>query len=236
MTTLATRLQAARNNAGLTQVQLAEKVGISQNAIQKIESEQTKATRHILKIANALNVNPEWLETGNGSPTLQLIETKKIESNVGELGTFDLWDRHTPMGDDEVAVPFYKDIRLAAGNGLADDIADYNGFKLRFSKATLRRAGVQYENAVCVTASGNSMEPAMPDGATVGVNLGDKNIKDGQMYAINHGGLLRIKILYLLPNSEVRIRSYNTDEHQDEVAHLEDISVIGKVFWWSVLL
>ncbi|TNG94846.1 helix-turn-helix transcriptional regulator [Pasteurellaceae bacterium USgator11] len=183
------------------------------------------------------------LESENGMPKYYLDTPKsgelkkiKIESNVGELGSFDLWDRHTPMNDDEVAVPFYKDIRLAAGNGFADDIADYNGFKLRFSKATLRRAGVQYENAVCVTASGNSMEPVLPDGTTVGVDLGDKAIKDGSMYAINHGGLLRVKILHLLPNNQIRIKSYNNEEHKDETAKLEDIGIIGKVFWWSVLL
>ncbi|HHV6943297.1 TPA: S24 family peptidase, partial [Haemophilus influenzae] len=91
----------------------------------------------------------------------------QVTSNVKDVGSFDLWDRNTPLNSDEYAVPFYQDIRLAAGNGFADDIADYNNFKLRFSKSTLRKQGVQYENAVCVIADGNSMEPAIPDGTTV---------------------------------------------------------------------
>ncbi|EFA29286.1 prophage LambdaSo, transcriptional regulator, Cro/CI family [Haemophilus influenzae HK1212] len=115
-----------------------------------------------------------------------------------------------------------------------------NGFehkiKLRFSKATLRKQGVQYENAVCVIADGNSMEPVIPDGTTVGIDLGNKTIRDGKIYAINHGGLLRIKLLYNMPNEQVKIRSYNTEEHPDEIAELQDISVLGKVFWYSVLL
>jgi putative CI protein len=181
------------------------------------------------------------LEMENNMPafyldTPQSKATKNISSNIKELGSFDLWDRNTPLNSDEVAVPFYQDVRLSAGNGFADDIADYNNFKLRFSKATLRKQGVQYENAVCVVADGNSMEPVIPDGTTVGIDLGNKTIRDGKIYAINHGGLLRIKLLYNMPNEQVKIRSYNSDEHPDEIAELQDISVLGKVFWYSVLL
>lgn len=181
------------------------------------------------------------LEMENNMPafyldTPQSKATKNISSNIKELGSFDLWDRNTPLNSDEVAVPFYQDVRLSAGNGFADDIADYNNFKLRFSKATLRKQGVQFENAVCVIADGNSMEPVIPDGTTVGIDLGNKTIRDGKIYAINHGGLLRIKLLYNMPNEQVKIRSYNSDEHPDEIAELQDISVLGKVFWYSVLL
>lgn len=181
------------------------------------------------------------LEMENNMPafyldTPQSKTTENISSNIKELGSFDLWDRNTPLNSDEVAVPFYQDVRLSAGNGFADDIADYNNFKLRFCKATLRKQGVQFENAVCVIADGNSMEPVIPDGTTVGIDLGNKTIRDGKIYAINHGGLLRIKLLYNMPNEQVKIRSYNSDEHPDEIAELQDISVLGKVFWYSVLL
>ena len=181
------------------------------------------------------------LEMENNMPafyldTPQSKTTENISSNIKELGSFDLWDRNTPLNSDEVAVPFYQDVRLSAGNGFADDIADYNNFKLRFSKATLRKQGVQFENAVCVIADGNSMEPVIPDGTTVGIDLGNKTIRDGKIYAINHGGLLRIKLLYNMPNEQVKIRSYNSEEHPDEIAELQDISVLGKVFWYSVLL
>ena len=181
------------------------------------------------------------LEMENNMPAFYLDApqsktTENISSNIKDLGSFDLWDRNTPLNNDEVAVPFYQDVRLSAGNGFADDIVDYNNFKLRFSKSTLRKQGVQYENAVCVIAEGNSMEPVIPDGTTVGIDLGNKTIRDGKIYAINHGGLLRIKLLYNMPNEQVKIRSYNSDEHPDEIAELQDISVLGKVFWYSVLL
>ena len=231
MNTLAERLLFAMDKMGKNQVELAALAGTSQVTISNILNGVTKSPRNGLQIAKALKISPEWLLNGTG----EMVQTK-IESNVAETGSFDLWDRNTPLNDDEVEVPLFQEIRLAAGNGFADDIMDYNNFKLRFSRATLRRQGVQYENAVCVVADGNSMEPVIPNGATVGIDTGNKTIRDGSIYAINHGGLLRIKLLYNMPNNQIKIRSYNTDEYDDEIADLDEVSVIGKVFWYSVLL
>ena len=231
MNTLSERLQFAMEKMGKNQVELAALAGTSQVTISNILNGVTKSPRNGLQIAKALKISPEWLLNGTG----EMVQTK-IESNVAETGSFDLWDRNTPLNDDEVEVPLFQEIRLAAGNGFADDIMDYNNFKLRFSRATLRRQGVQYENAVCVVADGNSMEPVIPNGATVGIDTGNKTIRDGSIYAINHGGLLRIKLLYNMPNNQIKIRSYNTDEYDDEIADLDEVSVIGKVFWYSVLL
>ncbi|WP_226883449.1 hypothetical protein [Neisseria yangbaofengii] len=72
-------------------------------------------------------------------------------------------------------VPFYKEIHLSASNGFSDGIADYNGYKLRFSKANLRRNGINPADVVCVPADGNSMEPVFPESATLGIQLGRLN-------------------------------------------------------------
>jgi phage repressor protein C with HTH and peptisase S24 domain len=106
---------------------------------------------------------------------------------------------------------------------------------------TLRRQNVQANEAVCVTVNGNSMEPVLPHGSTVGVDQGCTTITDGKMYALNHGGQLRVKTLYRLPGGGLRMRSYNREEHPDEEYSATDlikneIIVIGKVFWYSVLL
>lgn len=174
-----------------------------------------------------------WLETGKGEMTTG--NSRPIESNAHVIGTVDAWDSNTPLEEDDIEVPFYKEIHLSAGNGFSDDIADYNGYKLRFSKSTLRRHGINPADVVCVSADGNSMEPVFPDGATLGINTAEKTIKDGKIYAFNHGGWLRTKILYRRPNNMVRVRSYNSEEHPDEERSMDEIAIIGRVFWWSVL-
>ncbi|MNJ68152.1 HTH-type transcriptional regulator PrtR [compost metagenome] len=91
-----------------------------------------------------------------------------------------------------------------------------------------------------MTVSGNSMEPVLPDGSTVGVNTGATSIIDGKMYAIDDAGQLRVKTLYRIPGGGIRLRSFNREDHPDEEYSAEqiassDIRVIGKVFWSSVL-
>lgn len=232
MTDLASRLNELMAKQSKNIVDLQKAIGVTYEMARRYTlGTATPRDKKIEAMAKYFGVSPAYLKYGSTDST----ETK-VTSNIKELGSFDLWDRNTPLNSDEVAVPFYQDVRLAAGNGFADDIADYNDFKLRFSKATLRKQGVQFENAVCVIADGNSMEPVIPDGTTVGIDLGNKTIRDGKIYAINHGGLLRIKLLYNMPNNQIKIRSYNTDEYDDEIADLNEVSVIGKVFWYSVLL
>ena len=53
------------------------------------------------------------------------------------------------------------------------------------------------------------------DGATVYVDIGRKNVIDGKIYAICHGGLFKFKYLYRMPMGGIRIVSANSDEYKD---------------------
>lgn len=79
-TTLAQRLKSARQIAGLTQNELGKIVGVSQAAIQKIETGRALTSTRLIEIAKALNVSPEWLSNGNEEPMNQKSELSvKIE-------------------------------------------------------------------------------------------------------------------------------------------------------------
>lgn len=165
------------------------------------------------------------------------IAKNRPESNARIDAGVDEWDEGTPVNGHEVELPYYSDVILSAGDGLYCDneIADK---KLRFSKQTLKSAGVQAAHAICAKVSGSSMSPVLPDGSTVGIDTSQKTIIDGSMYAINHKKILRIKLLYKLPGGGLRLRSYNRDEFPDEpYEDIEEaeIHVIGKVFWYSVM-
>lgn len=234
MKTFAERLSAAMSSAGLSQAQLAEMVGISQPAIQKMTSGKTTGSRKMVELSRALNVSPEWLSSGLGP-----MRSDVKESNVApesEWGTVESWDSKTPIRDDEVEVPYLKDIEFACGDGSYNE-EDYNGFKLRFSKSTLRKIGASTDGhgILCFPARGNSMEPNIPDGTTVAINTEDKKIIDGKIYAISEDGWKRIKLLYRTGPDTVSVRSYNAEEHPPEDKTLSNIEIIGRVFWWSVL-
>ncbi|MGU3413740.1 XRE family transcriptional regulator [Enterobacteriaceae bacterium C34A] len=228
------RLRQAMTVAGYTQGGLAKAVGMAQSSVNKLLKD-ADSSRKTVQIAQVLGVRPEWLSTGNGP-----MRSDANESNVGpesEWAGVEPWDSKTPLKDDEVEVPFLKDIEFACGSGrIAEE--DHNGFMLRFSKSTLRRVGANTNGAgvLCFPATGSSMEPIIPDGTTVAVDTQNKRIVDGKLYAINHGGLKRIKQLYRLPNDMLSVRSYNKEEFEDQDVPMNEVEIIGRVFWYSVLL
>ncbi len=193
----------------------------------------------LLKFASVLSfdptdVSPRLMKDLPLSPTPQRSRSADVV-----LDPIEVWDDHTPLGPDEVELPFFKETEISAGNGSAV-MLETNGRKLRFGKRTLQKKNVNPEAAGCVPVKGNSMEPVLPDGSTVGVNTDAKSIIDGKMYALDHDGLLRVKLLYRLPGGGLRLRSYNLaeypDEHYDAAYAHDHIRIIGQVFWYSVLL
>lgn len=231
---------------GMTPTELAESMEVSTQTINNWFSRGVPG-KSILKVSKLLGVRLPWLQDGEGDEewapwTYEDSHYDRItsaKSNAEVLGPLDAWDDDTPLDDDEVYVPFLKEVELSAGSGRTV-VEQSHKQKLRFGKLTLRKQGVQPEDAVCVTVSGNSMEPVLPDKSTVGVDQGSTSVVDGKMYAIDHDGQLRVKTLYRLPGGGIRMRSFNRDEHPDEEYTAQqmadqNIHIKGKVFWSSVL-
>lgn len=224
----------------MSQGALAKAAGMAQPTIWRLVSGNASGTTRVFDIARALNINAQWLSTGEGPMRpdhhIEMPDNSELPP-VSQWQPVKAWDASTPVEDDEVEVPFLKDIEFACGDGRVNE-EDYNGFKLRFSKATLRKVGASTDGSsvLCFPARGDSMEPAIPDGTTVAVNILDKRIVDGKIYAINENGWKRIKLLYRTGPDSVSIKSYNQEIYPPENKSLSDVEVIGRVFWYSVLL
>lgn len=241
MSELSKNLHAMLRAHGWTQRDLAQRSGVSQVTIHKIASGKSQRSKYLGDIAKALGCSVEEL-TGvvpiNIPEFVDSSATASDEVQSYSLSRIDAWDSNTPLGEDEVELPLFREVELAAGSGCTE-VQENHGAKLRFAKSTLRRKGIDQSHAACCFVNGDSMEPILPDGSTVGVDTADKQIVDGKMYAIDHGGLLRVKYLYRIPGGGIRIRSANRDHYPDEDLapdQLESFRVIGRVFWYSVLL
>ena len=230
-----------KKELGLTQGKLAERFNMTQPAI-----------GHYLNGLNALNpdiagkfAEALHITVSDFSPRLAA-EIERMAKNVMPASTTPrineiteihrpmLWSSNTPLPkDDYVFVPFLKETELRGGAG-SFEIPDYNGFRLPFGKATLHRKGIMPDNVICCTLTGDSMEPRIPEYATIAVDKGIERIRDGKIYAFQHDDLFRVKYLYRLPGNKVRIRSDN-ENYEDEIVDGEEIRIIGRVFWWSVL-
>lgn len=163
------------------------------------------------------------------------IQVRDGEDASYQLQPVSVWDDDTPIEDDEVEVPFYKEVEFAAGSG-AEHGLEINGRRVRYGRSSLRAAGVDPHNAACGKATGNSMEPLIQDGSLVGIDRGKTQILDGEIYALDQDGMLRVKFVYRLPGGGLRLRSFNQDEHPDETYSAEDarsIKILGWVWTWS---
>lgn len=244
MNTSGKRLRDHLNSLGASYADFAKRMNVEPQHVNNWFKRGVPKAR-IFEVADALKLDPRWLADGIGqgpgqpSAISERAATYTGSDEFTQLEPLHPWDDRTPLDSDEVEVPLYKEVEIAAGCGRTA-VRAVEGRKLRFSYATLRAAGVDPANAFCASVNGDSMAPLINHGATIGVDRGSTNIIDGEIYALEHDGMLRVKILHRMPGGAIRLRSYNSDEYPDEIYTPEQIidqhiAVLGWVFWWSVL-
>ena len=80
------RIKKVRTNAGLTQQTFADRLGISRNFINYIETgSRVPSDRTIKDICEKFNVNEEWLRTGEGSMNVELTRNQELQMLVNNV-------------------------------------------------------------------------------------------------------------------------------------------------------
>ncbi len=64
------RIKHTRKQIGMSQAELAQKVGIKQPTLSDLENDMSKGTTKLASLAKALGVRSYWLETGKGPSEL----------------------------------------------------------------------------------------------------------------------------------------------------------------------
>ncbi|SQI42349.1 Uncharacterized HTH-type transcriptional regulator HI_1476 [Leminorella richardii] len=237
MQTLAERVAWRREQLGLSQKTLAEKIQVSQQSINKIESGQTRAPRSIDKLAEALDVTPQWLMFGEGQVRIKSADVYDSEIKASSLKVEE-WESMNHDKDEFIEVSMLN-VEAACGDGtMAEN--EHEIYALPFRRYTLRRMGVNARNARVVRVIGNSMAPMLRSGDVVGIDTANHSqIVDGDLYAIRDGNLIRVKQLVPRPDGGIIIKSFNNTDYPDEQLSREEfeqrIHIIGRVFWSSTL-
>lgn len=227
MGTLGERLRESREKKKLSQQELADKVGVSQQAIGKIESGVTQNPRSLKVIAAALDVAEHWLQFGEVDTNDQKTEyvNKECEETSRDSKIF-------------TEIPIL-DIELSDSDGYSAEVIESEGSTFPFRKDDfLRNNSVTPSNARIVKINGSSLYPVLKNGDMVAVDLSNTYpVRDDDLYAIRDGVLLRVKILINRPDGGLLLRSFNKEEYPDEILTLAEkeqrITVIGRVFWSS---
>jgi phage repressor protein C with HTH and peptisase S24 domain len=232
------RIAQAVNESGMSKSAIAKACSVSPSAVTQWLSGETKAptAESLLRLARATRVSYTWLVEGKGSMKASDVADGRgryeADSNAEWLPT-EIVEGNEPLRPDEVWLPVFREVEFAAGDG-ATQVIENHGALERFSLPRLARRGVQPENAALAVAKGDSMASAILDGATIGIDKGARGIEDGDIYALDHAGMLRIKRLYRQPPGRIRVVSENAAEYPEEVYHQSDPDaprILGRVFW-----
>lgn len=234
------RIALAIEESGTSKSAIAKACGVKPGAVSQWLNGSTKAptAENLLKLARATRVSYTWLVEGKGdmrAPDELSAHAQPRPDGNAEMLELEVVEGNEPLRPDEVMLPVFREVEFAAGDGRTQVIENH-GAQERFSLPRLARAGVQPHNAALAVAKGDSMTPAIHDGATIGIDKGCRQIIDGKIYALDHDGMLRIKRLYRLPLNRVRVVSENAEEFPEETYSLADPDapkIIGKVFWWE---
>lgn len=219
MSTLAERLKLARTQAKLTQTELGEKIGVSQNTIQKVE--KGGETKYINQLARALDVNAEWLQFGTG------------EMAIRHVDDVEMIEDDKDYSDTHVEIDLY-DIKLSAGNGkpVIEWVQRKSEEPLLFREAWFRIKRLSPKTCKAMYVRGHSMSPVLDDWDTVIVDIADTDIVDGEIYALIYNRNFYIKQI-VRTGKGLQLISFNTDYDPIDIDEddLEYVQIIGRKVW-----
>ncbi len=191
-----------------SQASLANFLGISRSAITQAKRNNSLPKDWIFKLSQEFGLNPAWLEKGTKPQTLNHI--------------------------DNLNNRFYKvrkvKARLSAGGGSFEVGQEIEGF-YSFRSDWLSKRG-KSENMVLMDIVGNSMESELKNGDTVLIDLTQKAILAGAIYAVGLDDTIMVKRLEKRPNKLVLL-SDNKDYPPIyfEGEEINNVHIIGKVIW-----
>lgn len=194
MSNLAERLKTARKSAGLTQAQLGEKIGVSQNTIQKIESGGD--TKHIVTLAKVLNVNANWLQTGEG---VMIGANNQISNshitNTVTYGESSIYQNKNSLSEDEIIVIDVLDIQASAGTGAINGEAVQIISQLRYVPEQFYQyySGINPSVTRVINVKGDSMRPTFEPGDLLFVDISVTAFNGDGIYVFTYDDSLFVK-------------------------------------------
>lgn len=215
------RLAGRLDAIGMSQAELARRIGIKQPSIAALISGKSQTTRHLHRIARELQTTPEFL-TGE-------------DEDAGQEAVAD--NRRTFRGPTEPAaaaipglVPVKEiDLTLGAGGTYLDESAVMETIRY-FPRDWLREfTDAPPDMLVFARVKGDSMKPTLLDGAIVIIDLRRKRINEqDEVWSVAVADIGMVKRIWANADGSYKIKSDNPNVGS-ESAHDDEMFVIGRV-------
>ena len=213
MKTIGQTIKAWRTYRGISQSQLAEMSGLSQNSIGQYERELTSPSHHqLVKLAEGLDVS--MIEFMSGPPG-----SRRPGDPLPEVSILRENDTDRPRSVHTVAVPFYESI--PAGGWESVQPAEVG------EKEVLRHL-VNHDGYVVVRVNGMSMYPRILDGDLILVDTKRTKPKSGETVVALYQGATTLK-RYRIINRTPALTADNPEYPPLEISNPADLVVLGVV-------
>jgi len=235
------RLKLARKYARLTQSDVEKHTPMTQSNYSQLETGKAQATSFLPQLAELFGVNYKWLATGEGDMMLAIDPALDGMHGNGNAKLKNIgiktWNGEDNKPEEMVAIDFYDSTYASLGSGYmnGDHITQSS---LWFRQETLDEYGVLPEFAKAIQVSGDSMYPEIKSGETIAVDTSASKVFDGEIYAIDHDGMVKVKYAFRLPDGGFRLVSRNEDkiaypdeDFSAERIEKENVKVIGQMWW-----
>lgn len=207
MKTLGERVKARRMELGITQKELGDLVGVSQNSITKIENGGN--TTFITELASALGVDVMWLSTGaSDHKSAQKVIEQSLDNYFSNER--DLLHKHR--------IDYY-DVRAAAGL-VGFENSDYPEIISSLyltDEGMSQLVGKKSSDGIClVNVPTDSMEPTIRKGDIVFLDTKVNAYCGDGIYAFAIDGSLFIKRIQKLVGGGYRLHSDNKENYDPQ--------------------
>jgi phage repressor protein C with HTH and peptisase S24 domain len=220
--TLGTKIEVLLQEKGWSQAELARRVGVSTQSIWKLVSGGATGSRHLHKIARALETTPEYL-TGETSARSPDHVSRQLAGGASKLVDFE------EMAAERGLLPIrHLDLAFGMGATYLDNPVEE---EMRYFPEAFIRAFTAAPPALIYFAegAGDSMMPTIHSNDVVIIDTSAKRITMGdQIWACNYAGLGMIKRLRPMPDGGVKILSDNPSVPA-ETAYDGELSLVGRV-------
>lgn len=226
--TQAERIRARMAELGVTQMALAEAVGISQGAVGHILKGRTLQSKYLPNIARALHVNLSWLtmDTDKMIDLLRMSERSiSYEPEPAQLGPSD-----ASIADNSVLLP---ELEIGYSMGGGSVFSDYQEVaRIPFPRDWVRAlAKGRFDELFVARGEGDSMTPTILDNDSVLIDTAQKRItQQDRIWCLSYGDLGMIKRVRVQPDGGILVMSDNPAV-ADFTAYDGEVHVVGRVVW-----
>lgn len=207
------RIRSRLETLGMSQAELARRVGIKQPSINHLIKNGAQGSKHIHQIAQALQTTPAYLSGETDDAAEGYVAFPSTDVIAGELGLVPVReiDLRYGMGATELEVPVTTTVR-------------------HFSRDWIKiYTGASPDHLYFAQGIGDSMAPTILDSDLLLIDASEQTLHlADKIWACAYGNSGMVKRLRQMADGSVKIMSDNQNV-RDEIAYDNELHVLGRI-------